>query len=79
MLFALAFGSMIGTFTVLVLWIPLPFLHWTGIEEFEWPVGEVAWLLAISTLSNASTSPPLARTRRKRTDRSQRSRAHFWC
>lgn len=56
MLFAMTFGSMIGTFTVLVLWIPLPFLHWLNIEPFEWPTGTVAWMLAISTLSNASMS-----------------------
>lgn len=57
MVFALTVGSMIGTFTVLVLWIPLPLLHWLDIEPFVWPTGYVAWMLAISTLSNASEFP----------------------
>jgi drug/metabolite transporter (DMT)-like permease len=53
MIFANTFGSMIGLFTFTVLWIPLPVLHFTGIEPFELPHGEAAGLLAISTLSNA--------------------------
>lgn len=53
-IFANTFGSLIGCFTLLVLWIPLPFLHWTGLEVFEWPTGEIAWMLLISVISNAS-------------------------
>lgn len=53
MVFANTFGSLIGIFTITVLWIPLPILHWTGLEEFELPYGEQAWLLAISVLANA--------------------------
>ncbi|RMZ75524.1 hypothetical protein DV738_g5417, partial [Chaetothyriales sp. CBS 135597] len=53
MIFANTFGSMIGLFTLCVLWIPLPILHWTGLEVFELPRGKVAALLAVSTLSNA--------------------------
>ena len=53
MIFANTFGSMIGTFTLTVLWIPLPILHYLGIETFELPRGEQAWMLAISVLSNA--------------------------
>ncbi|KAJ9651657.1 hypothetical protein H2198_009070 [Neophaeococcomyces mojaviensis] len=53
MQFANTFGSMIGTFTICVLWIPLPILHYTGIERFELPTGRAAWLLSVSTLSNA--------------------------
>jgi drug/metabolite transporter (DMT)-like permease len=53
MIFANTFGSMIGTFTLSVLWIPLPILHVLGIEEFVVPRGEQAWMLAISVLSNA--------------------------
>ncbi len=53
MIFANTFGSLIGTFTLLVLWIPLPILHITGLEVFEFPRGEAAWLLCISVLSNA--------------------------
>ncbi|KIW72465.1 hypothetical protein PV04_00656 [Phialophora macrospora] len=53
MVFANTFGSMVGLFTLTVLWIPLPILHWTGLETFEIPTGQAAWLLSISTLSNA--------------------------
>lgn len=53
MIFANTFGSMIGCFTFCVLWIPIPILHYTGIEPFELPRGEAAYLLFISTLSNA--------------------------
>ncbi|EXJ75966.1 uncharacterized protein A1O5_00474 [Cladophialophora psammophila CBS 110553] len=53
MIFANTFGSMVGFFTLTVLWIPLPILHWTGLEKFEIPSGQAASLLAISTLSNA--------------------------
>lgn len=56
MLFANTFGSMIGMFTLLVLWIPLPILHVTGIESFELPTGRAAWMLAISVLCNATFS-----------------------
>ena len=51
--FANTFAGMIGTFTLCVLWIPLPILHYTGIEVFELPRGKTAALLAVSTLSNA--------------------------
>jgi len=53
MIFANTFGSLIGTFTLLVLWIPLPILHFTGLERFELPRDEAAWMLLISVLSNA--------------------------
>lgn len=56
MLFANTFGSMIGLFTLLVLWIPLPILHITGLETFELPQGRAAWMLLISVLSNATFS-----------------------
>ncbi|KAJ5862403.1 Drug/metabolite transporter [Penicillium solitum] len=55
-IFANTFGSLIGVFTLLVLWIPLPFLHWTGWETFEWPTGEAAWMLLISVGANATFS-----------------------
>ncbi|KAJ5188348.1 Drug/metabolite transporter [Penicillium cf. griseofulvum] len=55
-IFANTFGSLIGVFTLLVLWIPLPFLHWTGWETFEWPTGEAAWMLIISVGANATFS-----------------------
>lgn len=35
-----------------MLWIPIPILHMTGLEKFELPTGQAAWLLAISVLSN---------------------------
>ena len=56
MLFANTFGSLIGCFTLFVLWIPLPIFHYTGIERFEWPQGEAAWMLLISVLANATFS-----------------------
>ncbi|KAF2014927.1 hypothetical protein BU24DRAFT_349228 [Aaosphaeria arxii CBS 175.79] len=56
MIFANLFGSLIGTFTLCVLWIPLPFLHFMGWEIFELPHGEQAWMMAISVLANATFS-----------------------
>lgn len=53
-IFANTFGSLIGCFTLLVLWIPIPLLHWLGWETFEWPTGEAAWMLIISVAANAS-------------------------
>jgi drug/metabolite transporter (DMT)-like permease len=53
MVFAMTFGSLIGTFTLTVLWIPLPILHYMGWEKFALPTGEAAWLLSISVLANA--------------------------
>ena len=56
MVFANTFGSLIGSFTLLVLWIPIPVLHILGWETFELPRGEAAWMLAISVLANATFS-----------------------
>lgn len=56
MIFANTFGSLIGSFTLLVLWFPLPILHVLGIERFELPRGEAAWMLCISVLANATFS-----------------------
>lgn len=56
MIFANTFGSMIGCFTLSVLWIPLIIFHVTGIERFELPRGEAAWMMAISVLANATFS-----------------------
>jgi drug/metabolite transporter (DMT)-like permease len=53
MIFANTFGSLIGLFTLTVLWIPIPILHFTGLEPFELPRGKAAGLLFISTISNA--------------------------
>ncbi|KAI1110291.1 hypothetical protein F5Y14DRAFT_365390 [Nemania sp. NC0429] len=53
-LFANTFGSCIGLFTLLVLWIPLPVLHVLGWETFELPTGETALYLWISVLMNAT-------------------------
>lgn len=53
MIFANTFGSLIGLFTLTVLWIPLPILHVTGLERFEIPAPHTAGLLLISTISNA--------------------------
>ncbi len=56
MMFAMTFGSLIGSFTLLVLWIFIPIFHYTGIEEWETPNGEQAYMLLISTLANATFS-----------------------
>jgi drug/metabolite transporter (DMT)-like permease len=56
MIFANTFGSLIGIFTLTVLWIPLPILHMTGLETFALPRGEAAWMLGISVLANATFS-----------------------
>jgi len=53
-IFANAFGSLIGAFTLLVLWIPIPILHLTGIEPFVLPTGRTAFLLLISVIANAT-------------------------
>ena len=55
-IFANLFGTLIGSFTLLVLWIPIPILHVLGWEVFELPRGEAAWMLAISVLANATFS-----------------------
>ncbi|KAG2023516.1 hypothetical protein CC2G_001162 [Coprinopsis cinerea AmutBmut pab1-1] len=37
--------SIMGFITFVVLWIPIPILHWTGIEPFAWPSN---WLTVFS-------------------------------
>ncbi|KAF3023571.1 hypothetical protein E8E14_011146 [Neopestalotiopsis sp. 37M] len=54
MIFANAFGSCIGLFTLTVLWIPLPILHMLGWETFELPTGQTAWYLGVSVVMNAT-------------------------
>ncbi|KAJ8107381.1 hypothetical protein OPT61_g8908 [Boeremia exigua] len=56
MLFANTFGSLIGAFTLAVLWVPLPVLHYLGWETFALPRGEQAWMMAVSVLANATFS-----------------------
>ncbi|KAI9669511.1 MAG: hypothetical protein M1829_005100 [Trizodia sp. TS-e1964] len=56
MTFAMTFGSLMGGFTLLILWVPLVIFHYTGIETFELPRGETAWVLFISVLMNAMFS-----------------------
>ncbi|KAF1918470.1 hypothetical protein BDU57DRAFT_445961, partial [Ampelomyces quisqualis] len=55
-IFANMFGSLIGAFTLSVLWIPLPVLHYMGWEEFALPRGQQASMMAISVLANATFS-----------------------
>ncbi|KAI0596388.1 NADP-dependent oxidoreductase domain-containing protein [Biscogniauxia sp. FL1348] len=54
MIFANAFGSCVGVFTLTVLWIPLPVLHMLGWETFELPTGRAAFYLLVSVLMNAT-------------------------
>jgi drug/metabolite transporter (DMT)-like permease len=53
MIFAMTFGSLMGSFTLGILWIPIPILHMLGWEKFELPHGQAAWLLCISVFANA--------------------------
>ena len=50
--FANVVGSGIGLCTLSILWIILPILHFTGIETFELPRGEILWLLILSVVTN---------------------------
>lgn len=59
MLFAMTFGSLIGSFTLFILWIPLPILHFVGLEKFEFPTGERGWVMLISVIANASKTDKL--------------------
>ncbi|KAI0905212.1 hypothetical protein F4823DRAFT_149518 [Ustulina deusta] len=52
--FANTFGSCVGLFTLLVLWIPLPALHVLGWETFELPAAGTALYLGISVIMNAT-------------------------
>ncbi|KAI5467183.1 hypothetical protein BGZ63DRAFT_345639 [Mariannaea sp. PMI_226] len=56
MIFANTFGSLIGLFTLTVLWIPLPILHFLDIEKFELPVASTCWLILFAVLANATFS-----------------------
>lgn len=53
-IFANSFGSLVGLFTLLVLWVPLPVLHVLGWETFALPTGRTAWLLLVSVVMNAT-------------------------
>jgi drug/metabolite transporter (DMT)-like permease len=53
MIFAIMFGACIGTFTLTVLWIPLPILHILGIERFVIPDAYTCSLILAAVLSNA--------------------------
>ncbi|KAK4049869.1 hypothetical protein OIO90_005258 [Microbotryomycetes sp. JL221] len=44
LLYSNTFTSLIGLTTLLLFWIPIPFFHWIGWEEFELPPGD-AWPL----------------------------------
>ncbi|PGH06121.1 hypothetical protein GX51_02508 [Blastomyces parvus] len=55
-IFANTFASLIGAFTLFVLWIPLPIFHILGIETFELPRGQAASFLLISVIANATFS-----------------------
>ncbi|KAJ6145816.1 hypothetical protein N7470_009711 [Penicillium chermesinum] len=55
-IFANTFGSLIGAFTLSVLWIPIPILHILGWEKFSFPTGEAARMLLISICANATFS-----------------------
>lgn len=50
--FANVVGSGIGLCTMSILWILIPFLHWTGWETFELPRGKILWILILSVITN---------------------------
>lgn len=50
--FANVVGSGIGFCTLCILWIFIPILHWTGLEPFELPRGQVLTLLLVSVGTN---------------------------
>lgn len=51
-LFANAVTGVIGIITLLLLWIPLPFLHWSGYETFELPDATTfMYVLGIASMS----------------------------
>ncbi|WZH43833.1 NADP-dependent oxidoreductase domain-containing protein [Fusarium acuminatum] len=56
MIFANTFGSLIGIFTLTVLWIPLPILDFFNIEKFEIPATSTCWLILLAVLANATFS-----------------------
>ncbi|KAK7403213.1 hypothetical protein QQX98_011030 [Neonectria punicea] len=56
MIFANTFGSCIGLFTLTVLWVPLPIIHFLGIEKFELPIASTCWLILLAVLANATFS-----------------------
>lgn len=51
--FAITFASLIGLFTLTVLWIPMPILHVLGIEKFVVPDASTGWLILVAVLNNA--------------------------
>lgn len=51
-IFSNACTTGIGLFTFCFMWIPLPILHFTGLETFELPSPKAAMFLGISILSN---------------------------
>lgn len=53
MIFANTFGSMIGLFTLTVLWIPLPVLNMLGVEKFAMPDAHTGRLVLMAVLCNA--------------------------
>lgn len=52
--------SLIGVATLLLFWIPIPLLHWTGLEEFELPYGHFGLLAVICTMGATYVSCQLA-------------------
>ncbi|KAK6343128.1 hypothetical protein TWF718_008501 [Orbilia javanica] len=52
--FSIVVGSSIGVFTTLVFWLPLPILHFTGLEVFEWPSGAAAFWTAFGAACSVS-------------------------
>ncbi|KAK3192814.1 hypothetical protein K4F52_001171 [Lecanicillium sp. MT-2017a] len=52
-IFAAVFSTCMGVFNVLVLWLPIPVLHYLGAETITLPPASTVWLVIVSVLSNA--------------------------
>jgi hypothetical protein len=51
--FANIVGTTIGLFTILVFWLPIPFLHWRGWETLQMPPAMAAFWIAIAIACSA--------------------------
>lgn len=49
--------SLIGVATLLLFWIPIPLLHWSGLEEFELPYGHFGLLAVICAMGATYVGP----------------------
>ena len=58
LLYSNAITSLIGLCTLVLLWIPIPLLHWIGLEEFQVPPKEAGLAMVGIILGGIGTSRP---------------------